>query len=438
MKTRAVAAGVRERTCARPSEPALATLWQRAHALPEGLVTEEGRRFRVVYSGRPNNRAGPDFRDAIVTTEDGELIFGDVELHLKARDWYGHGHHSDPNYNGVVLHVVLWPKGTVTSRQQSGTSTPVASIAPVIALLEQADTSAHPVLQRHEVTDGGEIDDILDRAGDQRFLDRSAGFARELADTDPDQVLYSALMEALGYASNQRPFRQLADRVPMSKLALLKEEPPMTRLVALRAMLVGGAGLVSLVRPAQDARGLRRLLRHLSRTRPMSAGQWQLFRVRPANHPLVRIIGAAHIVDRNMDAGLVHGLARGMLDPGAGTLVQSLKVSASIGTGRAGDMVVNVVLPFIHAYASAGRLSGLGTTALEMYRGFPGLAGNEITREMKRLLGQESGAATYMGARRQQGLIHLYRRLATGDRHWTGRARVWQAAGRSKAVRANE
>ena len=354
----------------------------------------------MVYSGRPNNRAGPDFRDAIVTTEDGELIFGDVELHLRARDWYGHGHHSDPNYNGVVLHVVVWPKGTVTSKQQSGTSTPVAPIASVIALLEQTDTSAHLVLQRHEMTDGRGIDDILDRAGDHRFLDRSVGFARELTDRDPDQVLYRGLMEALGYASDQRPFGKLADRIPLSKLARLKEESPMTRLVALRAMLVGAAGLVSHVRPAENAHGLSRLLRHLSRIRPMSASQWQFFRVRPANHPLVRIVGAAHIVDRHMDRGLVHALACGMQDHGVRSLAQSPKVSSSIGTGRARDMVVNVALPFMHAYASAGRLRGLGTTALEMYRGFPGLAGNEITREMKRLLGQEAGMATYMGARR--------------------------------------
>ena len=52
-----------------PSEKALAVLWQRAHALPEGLVTQDGRRLKVIYPGRPNHRAGPDFHDAIIADD---------------------------------------------------------------------------------------------------------------------------------------------------------------------------------------------------------------------------------------------------------------------------------------------------------------------------------------------------------------------------------
>ena len=45
---------------------------------------------------------------------------------------------------------------------------------------------------------------------------------------------------------------------------------------------------------------------------------------------------------------------------------------------------------------------------MEIYRRMPGLADNEITREMKRLL--PPGVDT-RGARRQQGLIHLYKHM---------------------------
>jgi hypothetical protein len=58
----------------------LAQLWRRAHA----LTTTEGRAFRVLYPGRPNARAGPDFRDAVLASESGQRIVGDVELHLDA------------------------------------------------------------------------------------------------------------------------------------------------------------------------------------------------------------------------------------------------------------------------------------------------------------------------------------------------------------------
>ena len=87
----------------RPSERALAHLWKRADTLTEGLVTNDGRRFQVIYPGRPSSRAGPDFRDAIIATEDGGRLTGDVELHVRAPDWYAHGHDVDPGYNGVIL-----------------------------------------------------------------------------------------------------------------------------------------------------------------------------------------------------------------------------------------------------------------------------------------------------------------------------------------------
>ena len=93
------------------SEKALADLWQRTARLPAPLVAQDGQRFRVLYPGRRSARAGPDFRDAILRGDDGRRVVGDVELHLRAPDWYSHSHHADPNYNGVVLHVVLRPRG---------------------------------------------------------------------------------------------------------------------------------------------------------------------------------------------------------------------------------------------------------------------------------------------------------------------------------------
>ncbi|MCI0791129.1 MAG: DUF2851 family protein, partial [Chloroflexi bacterium] len=85
---------VAERPKGVDSERALATLWERAASLPDGLTTQDGRRYWVNYPGRPNPRAGPDFLDARLRTESWQTVVGDVELHLNAPDWYRHGHHS--------------------------------------------------------------------------------------------------------------------------------------------------------------------------------------------------------------------------------------------------------------------------------------------------------------------------------------------------------
>ena len=46
--------------------------------------------------------AGPDFRDCILIDDSGDVIVGDVEVHVIAAGWSAHRHHVDPNYNGVV------------------------------------------------------------------------------------------------------------------------------------------------------------------------------------------------------------------------------------------------------------------------------------------------------------------------------------------------
>ena len=78
-----------------------------------------------------------------------------------------------------------------------------------------------------------------------------------------------------------------------------------------------------------------------------------------------------------------------------------------IGAGRARDIAVNVALPFLHAMARRESDAGLAELALSTYRNFPGLAENEITREMRKLLGMPPNSK--LSARRHQGLMHLYR-----------------------------
>ncbi|MCZ6661342.1 MAG: hypothetical protein O6951_00215, partial [Actinobacteria bacterium] len=167
---------------------------------------------------------------------------------------------------------------------------------------------------------------------------------------------------------------------------------------------------------------LTRLWRQVAATKPMPAASWKLFRVRPANHPLQRIAGAAVLVDRYIETGLVAGLGNlshlkqpigGQPIGGARVLIERLAARPYIGTGRAADAAVNVVLPFLHAYGSHRLDQGLADAALDLYRSFPALSDNEITREMKRLLRLGPEAVEVTTARHQQGLIRLYKSMAT-------------------------
>ena len=86
-----------------------------------------------------------------------------------------------------------------------------------------------------------------------------------------------------------------------------------------------------------------------------------------------------------------------------------------VGESRARDIVVNVVLPFLHAMAGAGRSRERQAACLRMYAAHPKLSENEITREAMRLL-PEWGRRAVRGARRQQGLMLLYERMTSPRR----------------------
>ena len=405
----------------RTSERALSTLWRRSPSLPDGLTTQDGRRLRVLYAGRPNPREGPDFLDARLAAGSGEVITGDVELHVRAPDWYGHGHHLDPNYNGVVLHVVLTPRGRRDTRQQSGLSAPVASIGPLVGELERARPETEPPAGGLQGLDDDVLAEALDSAGDARFAARTRGMRLELTRTPPDEVAHRAIMEGLGYASNRRPFRELGVRVPFAAAAGLREEPPATRLAALRALLIGTAGFLDHAEVSHESRTLRRLYRAMSRTArsgrgPMRSSQWRTFRVRPSNHPVRRILGGSHLMDRYSLSGLSRGLQEDVRALEGRRLRERLEAGPFVGAGRAGDLTVNAVLPFVRAMAEERGDRDLAARCVETYRDFPGLAANELTREMASLLGGERVSALARGARRQQGLVHMYRQMRRGQR----------------------
>ena len=385
----------------RGPEEAVVRLWQNADRLASGLVTQDGRRLKVLYPGRRSSSAGPDFRDCVLSTDSGDIVVGDVEVHVNAGGWRAHGHHVDSNYNGVVLHVVLAPSGGSTTTLESRAEAPVAAIG-VVPQKEDVE----PRRRVDEDTSVSALQGKLDRAGDERFRSKAGGYAMELESGDVEQVLYAGIMEALGYSVNRRPFAALAASVPMVRLRDLRDEPGETRLLAIRAMLVSAAGLMSLVSP-EDEKRFRGVLKDLPKVAQI-AEPWRTFRVRPSNHPLRRIEGTAVLIDRALDEGFLSIATRTARGRKHRSLINLFTAPPFIGESRAREITVNVVLPFLYAWGGVARDRELSSACKEIFQRMPGLADNEITREMKRLL--PSGVDT-RGARRQQGLIHLYKHM---------------------------
>ena len=80
--------------------------------------------IRVIFRGIPSDAGGPDYQDAILSIQEREIARGDVEFHVRASDWYRHGHHHDSQYNRVILHVV-WIDDAVETVRADGRHIPV-------------------------------------------------------------------------------------------------------------------------------------------------------------------------------------------------------------------------------------------------------------------------------------------------------------------------
>jgi len=84
--------------------------------------------------------------------------------------------------------------------------------------------------------------------------------------------------------------------------------------------------------------------------------------------------------------------------------------------GRGGEITVDLVLPFSLALAEWDSLLDVGGHILELYRTYPRMGGNHITRYLSGLFWGVEKPGMVKSARRQQGLIHLYQTFCREQR----------------------
>jgi len=380
------------------------------------VVTDEGRRLKVIYPGRTNRDVGPDFRNAVIAMGESEIVRGDVEIHIKSSDWYSHGHHHDPEYDHVILHVVLWHNCKSPTLVQNGRSVPIANLSEA-DLMSQGQL---PCFRTMNHRDDQSVRKLLDAAGESRFEQKAALFRASLGREEGRQVLYRGMMRALGYSRNMKPFEELADRVPIKFLEGMEigESLPLKQ-----ALLLGTAGLLHSqwlhkgLSLESEIEELDQIWRSLARGDCMSAEDWHLSHLYPNNSPVRRIVAQSQLLQRYHERGLLMGILqlvdetplterRRKLEDGL-IIVSDNKSSALLGHSKAGEMVVNVILPFVFSWAENSLETRLAEKAVKLYLNYPRLAENEITRHMAGQLCLE-GTSNFTACR-QQGLIHIFR-----------------------------
>lgn len=447
----------------RVEEPAresfLYYLWQNRSFKEHDLKTLCGKKVEVLEKGKQNYDAGPDFLNALLRI-DGDLYRGDVEIHSVAGDWYAHGHHTDPRYNSVLLHVVTMNcKQAFITRCENGKTVPILNLD---YYLEKAakDLESYSEHQNLSVTNEivcaladksiTTIRYVLEQMGRQRLILKVNRILEKRDMFSWNQLFFLNICEALGYSKNQIPFRRLAAIVPVETLwEFIWNDPSDVALLKTEAVLFGAAGFFSRKHKWVDRTEpyviklieLWNLFPFKQKIDILHPEIWQFFRLRPNNFPTRRIAAAAAFVCLFLRDGFVTKLTdlfeqeryRPRLI--VSELERLFQVKANrfwknhfsfnsiapvnpgmtflIGRERARDIILNVVIPGLIAYAHETDNRRLKNTVRDIYLQYPLCSDNEITRPMRQqLFGHEKGGKKCVDRGCiQQGMIHLRTRV---------------------------
>ncbi|MEJ2005381.1 MAG: DUF2851 family protein [Cyclobacteriaceae bacterium] len=277
-------------------------IWEYQYFDARNLYSDLGDKIQVLDPGNLNHDHGPDFLNAEILINKMRWK-GHVELHTKPVFWQQHGHHRDPRYNNVILHVT-WEKGEKIFRQDN-------SILPTITLQSRTPTRilkryhslvnglpAIPCESRLRTVSDMSILTALDMAIRDRYRQK-AGVVLKLwrnNTKDWEQTTFEWLARHFGFSINNDVFESLAASVPYKILSRHRDQ-----LFQIEAMLFGMAGLLNR-KGRQDAyyRNLKNefgFLKYKYGLHPRLRGyEWKLLRLRPSNFPSVRIAQLASFI----------------------------------------------------------------------------------------------------------------------------------------------
>lgn len=378
----------------------------------------------VLDPGIHNHDSGPDFFNSKIKIDGVEWI-GNVEIHVKASDWFRHGHETDSAYDNVILHVV----GVSDKRIYRQDGSPLPQIEFTLpenffrtyATLSEENEGIKCASKLAEVPELNKTDWL-----ESLFVERMQQKAKRVLEIrqqmcfDWEQTCFVLFARGLGFGLNGDPFEMLAKSVPLRILHHHSDN-----LQQIEAILFGQAGMLDPTMYMFDEyfQQLCREYYFLAKKyglKPMKQGLWKYSKTRPHNFPHRRLAFLAssalggfslftrlleHVNNDNPTATekleevfdyQVEGFWRDhfSFDTDVGNLPGDLSKSSKT------LLAINVAIPLLYAYASTIGDIELGEKTIALMTELPA-ENNVITRQWQTL------GFTLKDAGRSQALLHL-------------------------------
>ncbi len=260
----------------------------------KALKTTNNETVVVQQQGLHNEHlAGPDFLNAQIIIGE-QRWAGNIEIHLKASDWYAHHHQTDANYSSVILHVVWDHDIEVFNKQEQ--------IIPTVALPRYVDkillTNYERILQNKKdwIPCASSLPSIetfiwenwIDRLFIER-LEQKSIFINQLLNTtnnDWEKVSFIVLAKSFGGNVNGENFVKVASSIPATIFQKMNNS------IVLEAIFMGQAGMLTQDFEAPYYKLLQQeylFAKHKYQLEAPKGIQLHYFKLRPPNFPTIRI-----------------------------------------------------------------------------------------------------------------------------------------------------
>jgi hypothetical protein len=280
-------------------------VWQYKKFDFSNLTTVGGESLSILNFGNYLQQEGPDFFNAQLIIGQQKWA-GNIEIHVKASDWYLHNHQQNGNYDNVILHVV-WEYDMPVFRKDN-TEIPVLELRRYIpkGILEHYATLLLPkswVYCENQIPaiDAFVLDNWLERLFFERLERKSLPIGQLLQETKKDweAVLFCALARNFGLNTNGDAFLRIAKSIPFT--VVRKESFEVENL---ESLFFGIADLFP--NEVQDvyAKDLKNKYAYLAqkyKLKKIMIEPLQFFKHRPDNFPTIRLAQLAMLYHKRQN-----------------------------------------------------------------------------------------------------------------------------------------
>lgn len=409
------------------NEKYLHFLWQKKRLPFDSLRLVTGQPIELIKWGIYNTASGPDFFNGQIQI-DSVKHCGNIEMHVKSSDWYLHGHHTDPAYSNVILHVVYENDQQVFIH---GMPVPTIALGPHIdwnhfLLFEKGIKKAHTIactaflaeipqhIWRNQVAVS-----LVERL--KRKSTQLNGF-QPTTEKQIELLFVHWIAQSFGMKTNVLPFRETLNRLPLNyflSCSMFQKE----------ALFFGCAGLLDEAIDDPYSLHLKAEWTRLKNTHALLSSNpytWQFKGCRPHGFPTLRIAQLVAFIHHFPEISLFLNLSSAAMFE----LFMNLEgvspttywdnhyhfgkrkqqpSSAKMSKASKELILINGVVPFLFWLAHYKQINSYKQTAMELLERIPS--------ENNQLISQWAGLGIHAkSAAESQGLIEQINEWCTKKR----------------------